>query len=684
MFLYNVGRSVFAIITAVCLGSAALSQVPAAQHVVLVIDENSSFSDVIANMPWLVGQGYANGYATHYESDNGGSLLDYLWLASGSCESAANCTLPPGTHDFNCNGNDCYYPGTTTSDPITDDNIFRELNNRGIPWKVYAQSYEAAGGTVTTPDNNNGTSYYRRHNGATWYSDVLSNVAGSANKVVDLSQLTTDLAADNLPRFMIIVPDGNHDAHDCPLGMSTCTEAQQLAAADAFLHGTLDAILSTPDFQPGGTGLILVTFDECGGGTNQGCGAAVYTALIGPQVTPHTVSSLPYKHENALRTILDSLDITTYPGAAARAADMWDFFAVTGSKPEVVVSSPANAAALSSPITIQASAFPTSGHSIGGWWVYVDSVGKYNAGNVDSIRPKISMSTGTHTVVVRAWDNSGAYGDQTFEVTVASPKPTVTVSTPTNRATVGSPVNIQASASPTAGQTIGGWWIYVDGVGVYNAGSVNAINANIAIGPGTHTVIIRAWDTSTAYGDQTWRLTVANKPAVAVSTPTFGSNVISPLNIAASAQPSSGHSISGWRIYLDGVGVYQAGPANTINANVSTFRGTHTLLVRAWDSSGAFGDQSFTVNVQPLAVNIKTPANTAPETSPVNLVASAVSANAITGWQIYVDSDDAYTQDFGDLVDASLPMAPGTHTVVVRAWDRSGAYGEQTITVTVP
>src|SRR5215831_19072254 len=265
MFLYSMGRSVFAITAAVCLASAALAQVAAAHHVVLVIDENSSFSDVIANMPWLVGQGDANGYATNYKSDNGGSLLDYLWLASGSCESAANCTLPPGTHDFNCNGNDCYYPNTTQTDPITDDNIFRELNNAGISWKVYAQSYAAAGGTPTTPDNGHGTSYYRRHNGATWYSDIPRNVDGSASRIVDLSQLTTDLNKGALPRFVIVVPDGNHDAHDCPVGMLSCSTAQKLAAADQFLSSTVGPILHTWDFQSGGTGLLLVTFDECGG-----------------------------------------------------------------------------------------------------------------------------------------------------------------------------------------------------------------------------------------------------------------------------------------------------------------------------------------------------------------------------------------------------------------------------------
>src|SRR3954468_2771053 len=214
MTLHKVGRSVLAAAAFVCVAAAAFGQVPTSQHVVLVINENSTYNDVKANMPWLIAKGNANGYATKYQSDNGGSLLDYLWLASGSCHSIANCALPALTHDFNCNGNSCFFPGTTNSDPITDDNIFRELNKAGVSWKVYAQSYAAAGGTITTPDNHNGTSYYRRHNGATWYSDVINNVSGSAGKVVDLSQLNTDLKNGTLPRFTIIVPDGHHDAHD--------------------------------------------------------------------------------------------------------------------------------------------------------------------------------------------------------------------------------------------------------------------------------------------------------------------------------------------------------------------------------------------------------------------------------------------------------------------------------------
>jgi hypothetical protein len=686
MSFTSIGRGVSAALLLLFVAAAGFAQVPLSQHVVLIIDENHSYKEVLNNMPWTISQGDGYGYARNYKSDSGGSLLDYLWLASGSCESSANCTLPAGTHNFNCNGNDCYYNGTETSDPISDNNIFRSLNNAGISWKVYAQSYAAAGGKPTTPDNNNGTAYYRRHNGATWYSDILGDVDGSAKNIVDLSEFWTDLASDNLPRFIIIVPDGNFDAHDCPVGMSSCSEEQQLTAADTFLDDTLSPLLSTPDFLPGGTGVIFVTFDECGDGTDAGCSAAVYTGVFGPQVTPHTVSSVPYKHENTLRTIYDSLGLTDYPGAAATAADMSDFFSTPGASPEVIVSSPAGGASLSSPVTIQASAYPRSGQTITGWQLLVDGVDMHTAGPVSSISTSLAIKSGKHTIIARAWDSSGASGSQTFSLTITSLEPTVAVATPADKASVGSPVNIQASASATAGHDITKWRIYVDDMGSYDAGVVDSINAKVAMSVGTHTVIVRAWDSSGAYGSESLTLTAASQPAIAVSVPAIGANVISPINVKASATPSSGHSITKWRIYLDdGTLVHSAGAVDSINANISASAGTHTLTVRAWDSSGTSGDQIFNVQVNTVAVNLSNPVNGATVTSPLNLTANAASANAIAGWNVYVDSVSEFAQDNGgNSISPNLVLSAGTHSIVVRAWDSTGAYGSQSISVTVP
>jgi hypothetical protein len=111
----------------VLIALSAYAQAPLSQHVVLVIEENHSFTDVFTNngMPWLVSKGNQYGYSTNYFSDAGGSLLDYLWLASGSSESA-----------FHCTGNDCYNPGTTTKDPITDSNIFQLMDSHPVTCKV--------------------------------------------------------------------------------------------------------------------------------------------------------------------------------------------------------------------------------------------------------------------------------------------------------------------------------------------------------------------------------------------------------------------------------------------------------------------------------------------------------------------------------------------------------------------
>ena len=583
-------------IALVLLGSlSAFAQVPSSQHVVLVVDENTTFNNVMTYMPWLVAKGKANGYATNYHSDNSGSLMDYLWLASGSCHSSANCVLPPRTHNFNCSGDDCFYPGTTKADPITDNNIFREMNNAGISWKVYAEGYAQAGGTVTTPDNNNNSSYYRRHNAATWYSDVLSDVDGSASKIVDLSELSIDLKNETLPRYMIIIPDGNNDAHDCPYGMSTCSGAQQLAAADEFLRDTLSPILATPDFQPGGNGLVFVTFDECAGGYNLGCGASVYTAVIGPKVKPHTVSGVSYKHENTLRTMLDALGIRIGPGAAATAAPMFDFF--TSSRPIVEVASPADNALVGGSMVIQASATPTPDHTVTGWFVYVDGVAKYEAGTTNTIDPTVSMSVGTHNLLVRAWDSSGAFGDNSFSVSVES-RPVVTIFTPGNYVNVGAPVNLRAAAAASAGHAISGWWIYVDGIGTYEAGAANSINANLNLNTGTHTLLVRAWDDSGAYGDGTLTINVSDKPAVTISAPLPASSVASPAHAQAFAIASKGRKIAGWYVYLDGAAISHGGAESSISASVSAKPGQHTLLVRAWDSTGAYGDQTLSLQVK--------------------------------------------------------------------------------------
>ncbi len=60
--------------------------------------------------------------------------------------------------------------------------------------------------------------------------------------------------------------------------------------------------------------------------------------------------------------------------------------------------------------------------------------------------------------------------------------------------------------------------------------------------------------------------------------------------------------------------------------------------------SKAYGDQTFAVDVEKVAVNISNPAINASVTSRVNIVANGSSAKDITGWQIYVDGISSFNK----------------------------------------
>src|SRR5215470_2074789 len=114
---------------------APTSAVPHSSHVVLVIEENHTFAQVLSSMPWLTSMGSKYAFAQDYKADEPGSMLDYLWLSSGS-----------GEHGFGCQGWGC-------TAAITDDNIFRELARAGVSWKLYAERLPSDG-------------YMRPHTGA--------------------------------------------------------------------------------------------------------------------------------------------------------------------------------------------------------------------------------------------------------------------------------------------------------------------------------------------------------------------------------------------------------------------------------------------------------------------------------------------------------------------------------------
>ena len=132
-------------------------------------------------------------------------------------------------------------------------------------------------------------------------------------KIVPFTQFAIDKANNALPRFSYIVPNLLDDAHD-----------GSLEQADNWLIGNIGPLLSTSMFQSGGRGLLIIVFDEGTDSTNGG-GHVAWIA-VSPKARVGNKSTTFFQHQSTLRLMLEGLGVTTFPGAAAKASDMSEFF----------------------------------------------------------------------------------------------------------------------------------------------------------------------------------------------------------------------------------------------------------------------------------------------------------------------------------------------------------------------
>jgi acid phosphatase len=260
--------------------------VPPFGHVVVVLEENHSYASVIGNSsaPFLNSLANQYGLATQYYANTHPSIGNYFMLTTGQIIT-----------------NDDSYGGT-----VTADNIVRHLLTAGKTWKAYAESLPGIG--YTGPDV---YPYTKRHNPLAFFSDVVNSKTEASN-LVPFTEFATDLGNDQLPAFSFITPNLLHDAHDGTL--------QQ---ADTWLQQNIEPLISSTAFE---TGLLIVVFDESYTSDAAHGGGHVSCIIASPLAKPAYRSTTFYQHESALRLMMEAMGLTDYPGAAASAPSMAEFF----------------------------------------------------------------------------------------------------------------------------------------------------------------------------------------------------------------------------------------------------------------------------------------------------------------------------------------------------------------------
>lgn len=280
---------------------APTSQVPAFDHVFVVMMENTNYDEVIGDItdaPFINSLANQGTLLYHYSGVYHPSDENYLAIAGGD-------TFVKGA---------IYYPNIK----VTAQHIGDELEAAGKTWKAYEQG-------MGTPCNtsNNYDSYYEPDDAPFInFTNISSNHTRCAAHLFDTTQLTTDLQSiGTTPNFAWIAADDYYDGESSGNGSPTSLQVQ-----NGWLQQTLQPIFNSPAWKQQRS-LLVLTWDESeSSGTNH-----VATILLGSPGTTQSgyASNVSYNHYSVGRTIENALGIASLTHNDQYAQPINDAFVAT-------------------------------------------------------------------------------------------------------------------------------------------------------------------------------------------------------------------------------------------------------------------------------------------------------------------------------------------------------------------
>lgn len=169
----------------------------------------------------------------------------------------------------------------------------------------------------------------------------------------------------------------------------------------------------------------------------------------------------------------------------------------------------------------------------------------------------------------------------------------VTVCQPSDGAVRTSPARIVSHATSSTAVTVS--QIYLDFKLVYQV-SGGSINTLLPLTPGIHQMEVKTWSNGASFRND-FKLTAFTSAGVTpppctdsvnftvnVCSPAANATVNSPVKVVAAAKSTV--KITAMQIYLDSKLVFNTPNTSTISTDVPMAKGAHTVVVKAWDSSG--------------------------------------------------------------------------------------------------
>jgi acid phosphatase len=254
--------------------SPASASVPRPSHVVIVVEENHSFADIIGNSaaPYLNSLAAQGALFTNSTAITHPSEPNYIALFSGSTQGVTDDSCP---HTFSA------------------DNLGAQLAAAGHSFAGYSEDLPSSGFLGCTAGN-----YVRRHSPWTNFSSVPASAS------LPLSAFPRDY--NSLPTVSFVIPTVANDMHD-----------GTVSAADTWLRNNLDGYAQWAKTH---NSLLIVTWDE----DDTHTGNHIATIFAGASVKPGSYSEA-INHYRLLRTIEEAYGLPPLGQAAMTPpiSDVW-------------------------------------------------------------------------------------------------------------------------------------------------------------------------------------------------------------------------------------------------------------------------------------------------------------------------------------------------------------------------
>lgn len=264
----------------------AYAQVPQFDHVVVVVMENHSFSEIIGNTtdaPYINSLAASGAVFTESFGIEHPSQPNYLDLFSGSNQGITN--------------------DTCVSSLLAADNLGNQLITAAFTFVGYSEDLPSPGSTTCSSGL-----YQRKHNP---WSDFANLSGGSLAAITNQPFSNFPVDFSTLPTLSFVIPNQCHDMHGvsvtCPVGTAAI-----ITAGDTWLQTNLDAYVH---WAPGHNSLLVLTWDEDDNSqSNQ-----IPTIFTGALVVPGNYSET-INHFNVLATLEAMYGLTPVGSDTAKAA----------------------------------------------------------------------------------------------------------------------------------------------------------------------------------------------------------------------------------------------------------------------------------------------------------------------------------------------------------------------------